>query len=244
MIQIVSAYLIKQRGRVTDDDPSHVLPKYIPKNMFKQWLMNDPLNYDKHIFVGFSSNSIVHQITAHHNATMFLPEYDQTDTYAISPKTENQYTTLDGNRSVKQLAARTWGLLNNSEFSQSYIGGYSCTSDGAINNISYYEVSSQTSFVFSETKSMIRTNGVQPDPSVTDDIGYGTFAAETQRRSWIYDDWFATFYSARIVNGVPVFTTYEAGMNYCDKLVRYLEDQSSSNYQDVCNAIDAAINGN
>ncbi len=247
MIQVVSAYLLIQRGEVTDDDPTHQKIEYVPKSRFKRWLYEDPLRYEKHLFVGFGGSSTLYGNKTYHLPTIWHDKYTERVRITARADSSEEYTTLDGESSLRELDYRTWGLISNSTFSQTYIGGYGfSTGADTINNIQYYENRTTTQFPVHETVDISRNgSGTTPPPEpVEGDYAHGGFAAEYYEiRSTEYeeDEWWA-FYSARMVSGVPVFTSYEDGMDYCDKVRAYRENQSSANYQAACDAIDKCIN--
>ena len=242
MIQVVSAYLLIQRGQVTDDDPSHVHPKYVPKSRFKRWLLEDPLEYSKHLSIGCPPSSKILECFSTHRATLWDPYYEQTNTYTISHNPSTEFTTKDGMKSAMQLGNLTWGYSHEEVYTIGDIDSGSTWTDTEIRVITYYENSSIISIPFSEHRTMIRTAGVEPEPDKTAGITYNTLSAEYHKCPYLYDDWIATFYSMPIVNGVPIFSSIEAGQDYCSKVSAYRSSQTTANYEAVCAAIDGCIN--
>ena len=244
MIQVVSAYLLIQRGELDDDNPAHVVPEYIPKEKFKYWLYTDPLRYGQHLYGDFSGMSTVYQLNSVHSATVWHSEYTQRAIVSMGMREGSTYTTLDGNESARELDYRTWGLIQTSSFSTMYIGARGVSSSEPIRNIQYYENESPTTFPFYEevTYEVSGANPPEPPATETGNNSHGNLAAQYITQPGIYDDWVEKIFSSRMVNGIPVFTSYADGVDYVQKITAYRENQSSANYQAACDAIDKCIN--
>lgn len=234
MIQIVSAYLLKQKGTIDEGDgPSKT------KIVDRRWLINMFRNYgqlaQKHLYVGPRAGG-------YWRVSDLLRKWgdNTSDTTTIDGKLmNNSYTTPEGMNSFQEYSNYVWVFAQSGNwsggamyFTDSFDGPYyeiMDTSTALIESFDIREI--YTGNGSSTTQYWTGTLGTLPSSSRSNHSGDTTTFERTCTAHPIY-----------LNIGAPVFSSLTAGLAYCDAVSAYLQRMTEQNLQGISDALDASLN--
>lgn len=222
MIQIVSAYLLKQQGHVSDEvNPKS---KIVTRSKFKQMLALYPTAFEYH--------------------TTFLPP-PIAGGYLAEAYTDYMESTGDLNTKTQTFLVLPSGELNPSigYWVKKETGNYRVMDSG-------YTFSDVPNYVLMEyaTRCVIPCDKKVKDlvnrTEIVTSSGIIQWAASGKTESitsaLTYGD--TSCYRLPLDIFLPIFDSDEKGADYVDKATRYHNDPTQANYEDVCDTIDQALN--
>lgn len=224
----VSAYLIKQSGRVgTGVEP-------VSKSKLKDWLKNDRTNYGNHLYFlpGVSSGSMPDVGGGRFWLETKWRDLAKTDLWAhMLAKANNQNANADGFITCAGNSAYLWAYDYNPIMYFGYgtfqADGVRIMEGGLQKSISLRVDRCDASYeaLYSETigaSDFLEQYAVNEVPSLGTPIEEG--------------------YVVYINMGIPRFSTYEEGLAYRNALQTYMNLPTDENYEALCNTIDTAKN--
>lgn len=239
MIQIVSAYLLKQKGTIDEGDgPSKT------KIVDRRWLINMFRNYGQlaheHFYVGLPDGGYWRFATLNRKWKSVDPP--ESDTTTIDGKMQaDHYTTPEGIFSFAQCSNYVWVYAQDGEWSDNPMC-FTDTFDSPFYQIMDSGYSVYYTFDVREDYSG-REGSAEPYTHywTASHVNYAKSSTSNHSDDGLFER-DCTAHGISLNIGAPVFSSMEAGLAYCDAVTAYLQRMTEQNLQGISDALDASLN--